>query len=262
MLSQFYFDSNIYIWDLVARIAMAVIVGFLLGLEREISHHPAGIKTHVLVCLGSAISSLIAVEMAYQAQLFPTNLDLSRIASGVVSGMGFIGAGAIIKSRDGTMVTGITTAATLWVSSCLGLAIGMGYYRMSILAFLTIYLTTLLLKWLERRVFVRKRVRCLEVVFTEKSTLIPLLDTYFEGKKIIVTALDYLSHPDHKTSSGQKIYHCRYSLRIPHGMVFVGVIKDLAMIENVLEAYEVFPGKDEAVSVEVSNEKTARIDKE
>ena len=61
---------------------------------------------------------------------------------------------------------------------------------------------------------------------------------------------------------GQKIYHCRYSLRIPHGMVFVGVIKDLAMIENVLEAYEVFPGKDEAVSVEVSNEKTARIDKE
>ena len=98
MLSDFYIDTNIYIWDLVARIAMAVVIGFFLGLEREISHHPAGIKTHVLVCLGSAISSLIAVEMAYQARLFPTNLDLSRIASGVVSGMGFIGAGAIIKS--------------------------------------------------------------------------------------------------------------------------------------------------------------------
>ena len=246
MFSDFYVDSNIYIWDLVVRIALAVIVGFFLGLEREISHHPAGIKTHVLVCLGSAITSLIAVEMAYQARLIPTSLDLSRIASGVVSGMGFIGAGAIIKSRDGTMVTGITTAATLWVSSCLGLAIGMGYYRMSLIAFVCIYATTLLLKWLERRVFLKKRTRSVEIVFVDKTVLIPQVDSYFESKRIIVTAFDYLSHPE-RTADGKKIYRCRYSLRIPHGLVFVAVIKDLALMDNVLETYEVFPGKDEAI---------------
>ncbi len=244
-ISHFNIDSYIYVWDLVLRIGLAVVVGFLLGLEREVSHHPAGIKTHVLVCLGSAITSIIATEMAFQAKNIPTNLDLSRIAAGVVSGMGFIGAGAIMKSRDGTMVTGITTAATLWVASCLGLAVGMGYYRVSLIAFATIYLATLFLKILERKVFVAKRTRCVEIAFTEKSVTIPILDNYMNSKKISVISLDYISHPDHVTASGQKIYRCRYTLRIPHGIVFVAVIKDLAMLDNVLEIYEVFPGKDE-----------------
>lgn len=247
ILSQFTVDSHIYLWDMIARICMAVVIGFLLGLERELSHHPAGIKTHVLVCLGSALTSLIATEMAYQANAIPASLDLSRIAAGVVSGMGFIGAGAIMKARDGTVVTGITTAATLWVSSGLGLAIGMGYYRMALLSFLAIYAATLLLKLLEKKVLMRKRTRCIEVVFTEKSVSIPILDAYFENKHITVLSLDYLSNPDHKTLTGQKIYRCRYALRIPTGMVFVALVKDIALLDNILEIYEVYPGKDEAM---------------
>lgn len=255
ILSDFYQDGAIALWDLFARIFLAVVIGFLLGLEREISHHPAGIKTHVLVCLGAAIASMISVEMAYQANIINCSLDLSRIAAGVVSGMGFIGAGAIMKSRDGTMVTGITTAATLWVSSCLGLAVGMGYYRITFIAFIIIYLATFLMKLLERKVFVSKRIRKIEVVFTEKGTVIPIIDSFLENKKITVMAFEYISHPDNKTASGQKIYHCRYTLRIPHGLVFVALIKDLAMFENILELYEVFPGKDESIAISANNVK-------
>lgn len=253
--ADFYNDSSIFIGDLIARIVLAIVIGFFLGLEREVSHHPAGIKTHVLVCLGAAIASMIAVEMAFQANIIDCSLDLSRIAAGVVSGMGFIGAGAIMKAKDGTMVTGITTAATLWVAGCLGLAVGMGYYRMSLISFASMYVATFLMKLLERKAFVSKRIRCIEIVFTEKGTVIPMLDAFFEGKKITVMALDYISHPDNKTSSGQKIYHCRYTLRIPHGLLLVALIKDIALFENVLEIYEVFPGKDESMTIFSENQK-------
>ena len=242
MVGTFYCDNNIFFWDLCLRIVLAVIVGFFIGLERELSHHPAGIKTHVLVCLGSAITSLIATEMAYQSLIIPASLDLSRIAAGVVSGMGFIGAGAIIKSRDGTMVSGITTAAMLWVSSCLGLAIGMGYYRMSILAFIAMYVATFALKNLERKVLLRRRLKKIEISFTEKSSVIPTIDSYFSTKKIKVLSMEYLTDQEDPIRSGQIIYRCRYVLHMPREVLLVGIIGDLAMLENILDIKEVFSG--------------------
>ena len=104
--------------DIIVRTLVSVLVGMLIGLEREISNHPAGMKTHALVCLGSAVCTMISDEMTYQltgntALNAFGSCDISRIAAGVVSGIGFIGAGAIIKSKDGSVVTGITTAATV-----------------------------------------------------------------------------------------------------------------------------------------------------
>ena len=198
--------TQILTWpDITIRVLAAIAIGLVIGIEREISNHPAGMKTHVLVCLGSALASIIAAEMGLSIYLYPgARVDLSRIASGVVSGMGFIGAGAIMKSRDGTMVTGITTAATLWATACMGLAVGMGYFRMAFIVFLAVSGTTVILKALREDSLLVSERR-LELYITDKRTTIPQLDDYFERKKITVLSFEYLLSGDHFNSAGERI---------------------------------------------------------
>ncbi len=103
----------------VFRMLLAVLCGGLIGIEREIIRRPAGLRTHMLVCLGSCVFMIVSMKF---------NLDPARIAAGVVTGMGFIGAGTIIaeKEKNQEIVLGITTAASLWTTSSIGLLIGMG----------------------------------------------------------------------------------------------------------------------------------------
>jgi putative Mg2+ transporter-C (MgtC) family protein len=114
--------------DLALRLAVAAVLGGIIGLEREIHQHPAGMRTHLLVSLGSAVftemSSVGFGQVVTSGQA--TNVDPTRIAAQIVSGIGFLGAGAIIKY--GTSIRGLTTAASLWVTASVGLAIGGGEY--------------------------------------------------------------------------------------------------------------------------------------
>lgn len=111
--------------DLVGRVALAVALGALIGLEREARDHPAGLRTHALVAAGAA---LFTIAGAYGFADIPagTNVDPARVAAQVATGIGFIGAGAILKI--GMSVRGLTTAATLWMSAALGVAAGAGAY--------------------------------------------------------------------------------------------------------------------------------------
>jgi putative Mg2+ transporter-C (MgtC) family protein len=111
-------------FDLSVRLLIAAALGALIGVEREIHGHPAGMRTHLLVALGSAIFTELSI-FAFQ----PTTsaaIDPSRIAAQIVSGIGFLGAGAIIK--DGASIRGLTTAASLWATAAVGLAAGAGEY--------------------------------------------------------------------------------------------------------------------------------------
>ena len=113
------------------RLVLAVIAGGLIGLEREVVHKPAGIRTHMLVCLSSALAILITIEeLPSQA---------AWIIAGIEMGIGFLGAGAIFKSKN--EVHGLTTAASIMAVSILGLAIGIGYYAMAFVAFILILIT-------------------------------------------------------------------------------------------------------------------------
>ncbi|MCK4941790.1 MgtC/SapB family protein [candidate division WOR-3 bacterium] len=114
-------------WKIIAiRLAISTLLGGLIGFEREIEHKPAGLRTIILVCLGSTIFMLIGFELGLASS------ELGRIIAGVVTGIGFLGAGAIIRARG--EVYGLTTAATIWLASGLGLAIGAGYYILAIIA--------------------------------------------------------------------------------------------------------------------------------
>jgi len=111
---------------IVIRLAVSIVIGGLIGLERELEHKPAGLRTLILVCLGSTIFMLIGFELGL------LGTEMGRIVAGVVTGIGFLGAGAIIRARG--EVHGLTTAATIWLASGLGLAIGAGYYILAIIS--------------------------------------------------------------------------------------------------------------------------------
>ena len=117
------------VYEVVARTCFALMIGTVIGLERERKHRPAGMRTHVLVCLGACIIAMIETEMEARIVALDNdhiNLSMGRVIAQVVSGIGFLGAGTIFMSQK--RVSGLTTAASLWNAACLGLAAGMGYY--------------------------------------------------------------------------------------------------------------------------------------
>lgn len=116
--------------EILLRLVLAVIAGGLIGLEREVVHKPAGLRTHMLVCLGSALFTLITIEA------FPSG-DPIRIAAGIAMGIGFLGAGTIFKSKD--EVHGLTTAASIWAVAAVGMGIGLGYYLITAVAVILIF---------------------------------------------------------------------------------------------------------------------------
>lgn len=113
--------------EMVGRLLLAMFLGFLIGLERELKGHPAGERTHALASLGSAIFALVSLLG------FPQP-DPARVAAGVVTGLGFLGAGMILKQKEGREVHGLTTAAGIWAVGGIGLAIGAGLYLLGITA--------------------------------------------------------------------------------------------------------------------------------
>ena len=136
------------IWDSIWKLGLASLLSGIIGYGREHSHRPAGFRTHILVAIGSALVMLTSVYVAdkYEGIM---NVDITRMSGQVVSGIGFLGAGTIL--REGFSVKGLTTAASLWAVSCIGIAVGAGVLVGAVVAPLGIYLT---LKWL-RRVIVR-----------------------------------------------------------------------------------------------------------
>lgn len=112
--------------EMLVRLSLATVCGGLIGLEREIHGKVAGFRTHALVCLGAALIMLVSIDI-YAAYKGFAQVDPSRIAAQVVSGIGFLGAGAIIRFPTG--ITGLTTAASLWVVSAIGLACGAGFFK-------------------------------------------------------------------------------------------------------------------------------------
>lgn len=127
---------------IIVRVAISIGIGGLVGLERELEHKPAGLRTIILVCLGSTIFMLIGHELGL------INSELGRIVAGVVTGIGFLGAGAIIRARG--EVYGLTTAATIWLASGLGLAVGAGFYMLAIIACISVLVVLRLLGIVEK----------------------------------------------------------------------------------------------------------------
>ena len=137
--------------SLCLRLACAMLVGLVIGTEREYTHRPAGMRTHVLVALGACVVAITGVMLqnGYQA-------DPGRLAAQVITGVGFLGAGTIL--REGFHVKGLTTAASLWTVACLGISAGYGYYAVSLAGTLFAFVTLTVLEVLQDRLPGKKAI--------------------------------------------------------------------------------------------------------
>ena len=133
------------IWSIAFRIFLAALIGGMIGNERGKHGRAAGLRTHILVCLGAAMTTMLGFYVSNELG-FPS--DPLRMGSQVVSGIGFLGAGTIMI-RNHLRVTGLTTAAGLWTTACIGLAIGIGFYAGALIAFLVVVITMSILARLE-----------------------------------------------------------------------------------------------------------------
>ena len=150
--------------SICVRVVLTLLIGALLGIERERKNRPAGFRTHMLVCLGAA---LVMMTNQYVYQTFQT-ADPVRMGAQVVSGIGFLGAGTIIITGK-HQIKGITTAAGLWAAACCGLAIGIGFYEGAVICGLFIFWVMSMLNRLEEKIRKKAEVLDLYVEFTGKK---------------------------------------------------------------------------------------------
>jgi len=147
------------ILEICLRVALAMGIGGIIGWERENSNRPAGLRTHMLVAIGAAVVMIMG-ELSLDKYADITTMDPTRLGAQVISGIGFLGAGTIL--REGLTVRGLTTAASLWAVACLGLAAGGGFYVAAIAGTVAIILTLTIFEYVETK-FRRVKYKGLQV---------------------------------------------------------------------------------------------------
>lgn len=211
------------------RLLLACILGGLIGYERESMKRPAGFRTHILVCMGSALVMLTS-EYIFMKYGGSTNMDPARLGAQVVSGIGFLGAGTII--REGANVKGLTTAASLWAVSCVGIAAGIGFYGGAIVAALVVYLTLMVLKKLEHNLANRKHLNVLYIKTSNLPGQIGAIGNIFGKNNININNIEFFNNED-DADVLIKLY-----VRIPNDAKKKTVMGELQKIEGVSKVYE------------------------
>ena len=137
-------------WRILVRLVVAMMVGAVVGVQRELSGKPAGIRTHMLVCLGAALFVIGPMELGMNES------DLSRVIQGLITGIGFLGAGAILKLEDKREIEGLTTAAGIWMTAAMGVAAGLGRFGLALISLIFAWFVLAVVKrtehWLNRSI--------------------------------------------------------------------------------------------------------------
>ena len=176
MLSVFDSLRDVNMVSVTVRMVLAVLCGGIIGIEREYKRRPAGFRTHILICLGAAMTTLTSQFLYLELHYYT---DMARLGAQVVAGVGFIGAGTIIVTQR-QRVKGLTTAAGLWASAIIGLAIGGGFYEGALFATFLIILAELLFSKLEYRMLENAPEINLYMEYTDRSCLEQVLKLYRE----------------------------------------------------------------------------------
>lgn len=144
-----YINLSPGIVQIALRLGCAMLVGIVIGMEREYTHRPAGLRTHILVALGACVVSILGEMLFTHYSALGATPDPARLSAQVITGVGFLGAGTIMK--EGASVKGLTTAASVWAVACLGIAAGFGYYALSLTGMLFTLVTLTIFEALQRK---------------------------------------------------------------------------------------------------------------
>lgn len=230
--------NNLSNFEIILRLFIAVVIGGIIGYEREFNNMPAGFRTNILVCIGATVVSLIQVvslnEVSTMVVTHPglqqvLKVDVGRMAAQVISGIGFLGAGAIIHEKGS--VKGLTTAASLWTVACIGIAIGMGYYFLSITSTILVVLILFFLKKVETK-FLLKPGEIKVQIETEKDTefnAAKFVIDYFNINKIKVRNIEYINNDDSDTEVD--ILKIIYTIILPRNLKYL-------QVEEIIRSYE------------------------
>lgn len=206
------------------RIFAAVLIGGLIGLDRGLKNRPAGLRTYMVVCLGAC---LVMLTNQYIFQVFGTG-DPVRMGAQVVSGIGFLGAGTIIVTRR-SQIKGLTTAAGLWASAGIGLALGVGFYEAAVAAALAVFIVMTLLQKMDNRM--HRKAKVLEV-YIELDNSLTIGDFLKEVRTREIEVRDTLRENETDSEKGVRAYVSNFKLHKRQN--HVEVIDDLRSIPGVV----------------------------
>jgi putative Mg2+ transporter-C (MgtC) family protein len=175
----------------IVRLVLAAILGGLIGMERQLKHRPAGLRTNLFICLGAAMFTLLSDELAVEHIG-----DHTRIAAQIIPGIGFIGAGSILHARD-KLVTGLTTAATIFVVASVGMAVGGGLYLTSIFATALILLCLFLLGRAEERFGLKEALYGYEVAGRNADEITPEVNRILESVHAVMLNVQVAATQQH-----------------------------------------------------------------
>ena len=204
---------------------ISLIIGGLTGLEREKSNQFAGFRTHILVADGSCITSITAVQLFISYSSY-SNMDPARLPAQVLSGIGFIGAGAILKNSSG--ITGLTTAAGIWATACIGIAIGYGQYLLGIVAWVLEMITLLSLKRIDKLFF--KKSSC--NLYLTISSLDAITTTFAILKECKISIKNF-----DVNSKGGQIWTAKYSISYDRRILIKEIERRIRDVDGVLDLY-------------------------
>ena len=225
ILEQIAMFRELTLPSILLRTFLAMIIGGILGYEREKRHRPAGFRTYLIVCLGSTLAMMVGL---YLSQLTGSN-DASRIPAQVVSGIGFLGAGTILVTRQ-NQVKGLTTAAGLWAVSCLGLALGAGFYTGALVGFAAIWISIRILLMVDRHLYADAKLISLHVEFAKISDMSAFI-TFAKKQNCSVEHLEM-----NRSSHGKKgtAVSAVITLRFNKDMAYPQIVETYGALEGVV----------------------------
>lgn len=209
----------------IIRLVLSCILGGVIGYEREKTNRPAGFRTHILVCIGASLAMMTSEFMyiAYEGRL---NFDPTRLGAQVISGIGFLGAGTII--REGYNVRGLTTAASLWAVSCVGLAVGSGFYVGAITATILVYVTLIVLKRFESHLAKKNRYKEVYIKSSNLPGQIGVISNVFYKYGIKISNIEFMSDDDSSVS------RIRFIVKLPSNLIG-NYIDELRLVKGIYE---------------------------
>lgn len=221
-LPDFLYELNVY--SICVRIFLAILLGGIIGLERGATRHAAGFRTHILVCMGAALA-MLTNQFIYDT--FSTLVDPARMGAQVITGVGFLGVGTILVTAN-KKIKGLTTAAGLWASACLGLAAGIGFYDGAIIGGIAVFISLAILPKLENVVYLRSGFMSIYVEVTDFESFKIFMESL--GKQGITLIETDLNQPNPMTPGGIAFV---LSLKLPRGRRADEMVEILSQSENV-----------------------------
>jgi len=173
--------------QMVIRLLVAAILGGLVGLEREKHQQPAGLRTHIILAIGSALAMGLSIELAIEFRPLVPNGDPARLAAQVISGIGFLGAGAIF--RYGATIKGLTTATSLWTVAVIGLVVGAGHFFAALVATGLLLVTLSILDQFEKRYLAKSLARAMTVQLRDRAGIVEELKQLLRDENIDIKSL-------------------------------------------------------------------------